>query len=525
MQSPLRLVNSILGRAPGPRAEVKRKVVVVRRHPTGKQRRSIKGATNSRLTHNWPTSPVSIDQEVMSQLSTVRARSRDLRMNNEWFRRFDMAVRNNVVGPRGMGLHPLVKDADGKPDTYARETIRTEWARWAGSPMHCDPAGRLTFQQQQTLGVSGTNVDGELLARIRRGRAAGEYAMQVQLLDPQLLDVSYNRELRNGSFIRMGIEYDAWERPLAYHIMDPTTVSPHAGYFSSYFNARDFLRIPAADIVHVFIPEVVGQKRGLPWCTPTITRGLRMDHYEEAALVNADVGASKMGVLYTDEGEEYTGADVQGGSEQEEEGDAGEVIMEAEAGSFEQLPHGMKLEGWMPDYPHEMYDAFVRMQLMGIAAGLGMSYAGLSGDRRQESYSAGRAGIQEERVNWQCLQWWLSRAFCQRIYQEWLDMALLAGKLPGLDPLLVERYHNVLWQTRGWDWVDPLKDMQANVLAIKARLTSRRRIIAKSLGEEAETVWQEVLEEEQLMEQLGLSTDLPDVPGSAKLETGKTEED
>jgi capsid protein len=39
------------------------------------------------------------------------------------------------------------------------------------------------------------------------------------------------------------------------------------------------------------------------------------------------------------------------------------------------------------------------------------------------------------------------------------------------------RYRSVQWIPPRWDWVDPLKDIQAQVLAIEAGLTSRRKAV------------------------------------------------
>ncbi|MGF1658641.1 MAG: hypothetical protein ACFCUS_04380 [Rubrimonas sp.] len=59
--------------------------------------------------------------------------------------------------------------------------------------------------------------------------------------------------------------------------------------------------------------------------------------------------------------------------------------------------------------------------------------------------------------------------------------AVLAGALdlPGYarEPA---RYRAEQWIPPRWDWVDPLKDIQAQVLAIEARLLSRRKAVEAS---------------------------------------------
>jgi len=45
------------------------------------------------------------------------------------------------------------------------------------------------------------------------------------------------------------------------------------------------------------------------------------------------------------------------------------------------------------DYPHQMYSAFVKAHLQGIASGLGISYHALANDLEGVNYSSIRAGV------------------------------------------------------------------------------------------------------------------------------------
>jgi capsid protein len=59
-----------------------------------------------------------------------------------------------------------------------------------------------------------------------------------------------------------------------------------------------------------------------------------------------------------------------------------------------------------------------------------------------------------------------------------MEAAVLAGglDLPGF-AAAPARWRAVQWIPPRWDWVDPLKDIQAQVLAIDAGLLSRRKAV------------------------------------------------
>ena len=68
--------------------------------------------------------------------------------------------------------------------------------------------------------------------------------------------------------------------------------------------------------------------------------------------------------------------------------------------------------------------------------------------------------------------------FCRPVYQRWLADAVLAGALalPGFaaDP---RRWWPVKWIPPRWEWIDPLKDRQAEKLAVDAGFKARADVV------------------------------------------------
>src|SRR5690606_16437590 len=104
-------------------------------------------------------------------------------------------------------------------------------------------------------------------------------------------------------------------------------------------------------------------------------------------------------------------------------------------------------------------------------------YSSLSGDLSDANYGSQRGGLLSEREEWKSLQRWYATQFHRRVFRVWLKWALTTGavRIPPARMLDVGAHS---WMPRGWDWIDPLKDIQAAVIAIAAGLDSRTRLAA-----------------------------------------------
>jgi lambda family phage portal protein len=125
----------------------------------------------------------------------------------------------------------------------------------------------------------------------------------------------------------------------------------------------------------------------------------------------------------------------------------------------------------------------------------------VTGDVRQANYSSLRAELVEFRRRVQQLQHGvIAHQLCRPIWRRWLDTAQLVGRLNLPDPAAARR---VQWIPPRWDWVDPLKDIQAQVLAMEAGITSRRKVV-EATGYDVEEVDRENAADAARTKQLGL---------------------
>jgi len=453
-----------------------------RKNNNTKARRAYSAAKIDRLTSSWTTSSQSINADLLNGGRVLRARARDLSQNNDYARKYLQLQVANVVGSKGITLQVKARTTKGKLDQKANRIIEAGWAEWSRA-RNCSWDSRLSFIEMQRLFIETAARDGECLVRIIRDDS--KFGIKLQFLDTNRLDESTNKDLGDGRFVRMGIEFNSKGKPVAYHLL----VDPD----NTYNPSAKTERVPAENIIHAFKGERPEQIRGATWMASAMSRLNMLGAYEEAELVAARVGASKMGFYTSPAGDSYVG----------EEDEYGNLISEAEAGIFEQLPAGTSFTTFDPQHPTSAFKDFNKAILRGISGGLGVSYNSLSSDLEGVSFSSIRSGTLEERDQYRVKQDWMIEHFMVRIYEEWLFHQCLKNTF-NYSIVDFDKLNTVRWQPRGWSWVDPSKDIKASQEAINAGIKTASEVIAEQ-GGDIEDIYDQLAYEQQLAVDKGLN--------------------
>lgn len=458
--------------------------------------RAFAAAKMGRLTADWIASATSIDHDIRSGIVAVRARARDLSENNEYVRAYLRAVKKNVVGSEGFKLQVQAMEyRDGKfgPDQAANSMLEKAFAEW-GEPSTATVGGRVSFRKTQEIIVETVARDGEAFVRLVRGTKLNKFAFSLQMIEPDWIDEKLSVELRNGNIIRMGIEVDKWRRPVAYHVSQRNNTLE---LYGSMVATGPYDIVPAADMIHVYDPERADQTRGMSWMAPVMLSLHDLKGYVEGAITNARAGANKLGFFRdpTGDSDEYEGDGTD---------DSGNNTVTCEPGVFEDIGR-REFVGFDPRYPEAQFDPFVKSILRGIAAGLGVSYSSLSNDLSEVNFSSIRAGLLEERETWKSIQSWFVETFLDRVYAEWLTMALLTRAV-NLPYDRYAKFNAPKWTGRRWAWVDPLKEVKAHQEAVKSGFESATQVIAEG-GGDIEEKYQEIQAEQALAAKYGLKLD------------------
>lgn len=388
-------------------------------------------------------------------------------------RRAAYQARNNAHMVRGVGA--LVSNSIGTgiwprsrhPDPAVRKRLNDRFARWSDA---CDASGRLDLPGIESLATRGMIEVGESFLRRVRGVDGG---LQLQLIHADQVDQHLTRDLDGGGRIRAGVELDPVGRPLAYHVLPqrPGDLAPFM------FN---HVRLPAREVIHLFQVLEVGQVRGLSWLAPVLPRSHNLSLYEEAQLERQKVAALFAGFLLDPQGDAA-------GFDGDRKGD-GVLETGLEPGTMKILPPGYDIKFSDPAEIGENGD-FVKSQLRAIAAGIGVTYEQLTGDLTGVNYSSIRAGLIEFRRLVEALRWTvIVPQLCRPLWRWYLESEVLAGTV---SPAAFQRdpapFLAADWHAPGWDWVDPKKDIEAEIAAVDAGFKARQQVIAE-MGEDPDQV-------------------------------------
>ena len=444
---------------------------------------SFAGAQSNRLTLDWWAAILSADQEIKGNMRTLRARGRELGRNNPVAKQYLNLLASNVVGNAGIRYQARVRNAKGELDAETNKAIERSFADW-GKAGNCTVDGKLSLRAVQDLVIRAVAMDGEVFVRHVPG-ISNKHGYAIQLVDADCVDHTYTRDRgKNENEIRLGVEVDGWGRVVAYYV--------NPGHPSDVGGSLVRERIPAEFITHLYDPARVNQTRGVTWFHTVMLAMRILEGYIEAELVAARTGASKMGFLKYTDAADYDPPDPS----------KVKIKFEAAPGTVEMLPPGMEFVEWKLEHPANAFPNFVQAVLRQIATGLGVSYNALANDLVGVNYSSIRSGLLIERDQWRRHQAWFAESFLQPMFDRWLPMALLSGEL-GLKSRDPRAFGDGRWQARGWAWVDPLKDVQAAIMAIDAAIDTRDATIAER-GGDFEEVIEQLAEEDKLAQKYGI---------------------
>lgn len=424
--------------------------------------------------------PDSLNAAILAGATPAARRAGWYARNNPWVAAAVDSLVGNVVGAG-------IKPQSTHPDRAVRERLHALWLRWTN---HAAPDGLADFYGLQAIAVRAMIESGESFARMRVTNKSDRFPLQIELLDRDQVPTDLHRDIGGGARIRAGIEFDSAGHRIAYRVL-PVRPGDPLGSFRI-----DPIRVPAADCIHLFKPVAAGQLRGITWLAPVLLRLHELDQFEDATLVKAKVAALFTGFITDPDG---TAAGLTGDNR------SGVLTVGMEPGSLIPLPPGADIRFSNPT-EHDAYAPFVKNHLRAVAAGLGLPYELVSGDLEGVTYSSIRAGLIEFRRRVEQLQHnVVVHLFCRPVWERFVRLAVLTGDLPARDfdrdPLA---YLSCEWLPPKFDYVDPKKDVEAEILAINAGLKSRTQAISER-GYDAEQVDAEIAADKARTNALGLS--------------------
>lgn len=451
--------------------------------------RGYDGAGKGRGTAGWRSTKASADAIIGSEVGLLRDRSRDLVRNSSLAAQAVQVLVNNIVG---YGIAPR----PAGPNKAVNKRAAQLWAEWSRK---ADYFGHADFNGLTALAVRMMIESGDALALRMVGSVKGvRIPLQVMLREPDHLDEARMISGPDG-WCDMGIEYDRGGRRLAYWMLPDHPGGPMRNVGRRFQSER----IPAAQVAHLFERQRM-QNRGVPWVAPSLIAMNDLTDWQRAEMVRKKLEACTVGVVFGDD-------DTPGlapTSTQAAEAAAGAAVLDSFGNPVESFEPGMiayarggkSVEFHTPS-PTAGIGEWSRVQMHMIAAGFRVPYALMTGDMSQANFSSARVGLNEFRRMVTMMQWLVViPMFCQPVWDWFVEACQLAGLLPADAVIPAE------WDPPRFEMVNPLQDVQADLVETRAGFASPQQMIAKR-GYDPETVWGEWKDFAAAVDQMNLSFD------------------
>jgi len=460
-----------------------------------KPRAAYDAAAAGRRLGRWQPGKVGPNEAVLRDVEQIRARARDQVRNNPWISRGIKSWEANEIG---CGV--TMKSA--APDEAFRQQVDTLWYKQS---KYMDADGLLDIHGMVRLAVRTRRAGGEIFIR-RRPRQISDglpVPIQYQLLEPEFCPVGYT-DL--SARIYGGIQFNGIGKRTTYWMYRN---HPGDGALFGGLGAYDLVPVPAASILHHYDPLRPGQIRGMPAVVQAMIKAKDFDEYDDAELLRKKTRAGHTGTItrpnWTEEDFQYdpmTGLPV-------EKDTTGVGITDVQPGSFISLLPGEDVRLFEGDNTGGGYKDFVRQQLLGIGAGQDVPYEFISWDFSSLNDRTLRVVLAEYHRIIEQDRWLLTiPQVCMPIWQDFIDFAVMSGaiKAPADFTERREEYSAVECHPEGWPYLHELQDANADVVRLKAGLTSRKRVLSSN-GEDVTEIDKERAEDAARSKQMGLMDD------------------
>jgi len=432
--------------------------------PTKTQKRHA-AARSTRLNTGWTTQPTGANYETRLSLSPLIARAREAARDSLHIVNYLRLMRSNVIGQNGIGLQCRARLKNGRLNVKLNNRIEEAWWEWTHAE-NCTVSGRLDWKGVQDLAVTHCERDGAFLIQMIEDNA-NPFGFSLKTWDVTWLDPTFSVTVPGRNRILMSVEIDADNKPVAYWMTTPQSETEYTPQ-----RTQVQWRIPAEQIIHDFPNRVdESQVQGIPGIAPALLPVKNTYEYCESQIMASRYAVNQIAILKNttpDAEADWDGAE-------NEDGSPNHPLIDSDPLSITPVLPGWDLDVLKPEHPTQNHSAFKQTLDMEIAAALGVPYFLLLGDWTAVNFSSSRGGLGEFRERCRSYQSFIATTLCRRVFHAWLKMAWLTGKIE-MTAAEYQELQNPIWQPRGFDYVDPKKDVETDILQLQNRLKTPSEI-------------------------------------------------
>lgn len=428
----------------------------------------------------------------------IRTQARFLARNHDIARGALRTIVNNVVGPKGVGVEPQPRRADGSIHAeYAAELLEA-WRDWCRTP---EVTHQMSWSALQRAVVRAWIRDGECYGQLIQGvRADLDHGTRVplslEMLEADLVPIEYSDENKR---VVQGIERNAWGKPVALHVLKSSPVQ-----LGLPFYAGNTKRIPWERVLRIANVDHLGQIRGISEFAAIITRLEDIKDYEESERVAAKIAAMLTAYVRKGNADAYQGDGTSTDGPRQIAFQPGMVI--------DDLGVGEEIGMIDSKRPNANLITFRQGQLRAVAAGLGASYSSIARDY-DGTYSAQRQELVEQWVHYATLTDELVGAFVQPVWETFVQTAHLSGVVKMPIDVKEGSHDDAVYVAQAMPWIDPLKEAEGVRSLVEAGFASEIEVIRKR-GANPRDVLEQIAAFRKEAERLGVRLGEAEMPTS-----------
>ncbi|GLS29949.1 phage portal protein, lambda family [Mesorhizobium albiziae] len=416
--------------------------------------RAYAAAKSGRRNKGWSGRSTSANGEIGSSLRDLRNRSREFVRDSWAGQRMLDVLTSHVVGT---GIVTVPNTGSDRLDKEVK-LVFEEWAEQA------DVEGFLDWSGIQALTVRSMIEGGDTVVRyvdIPLADAGRTVPFRLQGLEGDSIDTSKDTAaiVQAGRRIRLGVQMGVLGRREGLHLFEDHPSELGLNAVQSNFVAW-------SDLSHIYRPLRFGQVRGVPWFASILLNAREVQDLIEATLVKARTEACFAGFI------RRTSGGMSPLARQNKDDTDGKKLTRIEPGMLADIGDG-EITFASPSSQTAFGEVYMTA-MQAMAAGAGITYDQLTGDLRQANYSSLRAGKIEFRRLVEQVQWTVAvPQLIAPVHRRLIHRAVFHGRLKRRrDGYPIDHIMPAV------EPIDPKKDLEADILAVRAGRTSPQEFIA-----------------------------------------------
>ncbi len=452
---------------------------------------------------------------------TLRQRGRMLTISSPIATSAVKTNRTNTIG-LGLKLNPRPdKDILGLTSEEAKEwqkRVKAEFNLWASKKRNCDSTSMNDFYEMQQLCFYSWLSSGDVLV-LRKEKEVKNcpYTLKLHVVEADRCStpgsaLGYNLTItegkaENGNRIYDGVEVDKDGAVVAYWIRNTYP-------YQQTIEKTDWQRVEAygeqtglPNVIHIMNSERPDQYRGVTYLAPVIEQILQLRRYTESELMAALVESFFTAFIKTEATTDESGMpfnEIGDGQPGQEEDSYDPNEYELGPGAMNIMNPGEDVVFADPKRPAAGFENFFKAICKQCGAALEIP-ADLLMKEFNASYSASRAALMEAWKSFKMYRQWFTSGFCKPVYEIWLSEAIARGRInaPGFfdDPLIREAWFGSEWIGPSQGQLDPVKEVNAEILAVQHGFTTHEAATARLNGSDWDSNMDQLEMENQKMNQ------------------------